>query len=72
MFAGRARSVLLYYISLYAARDIKANEEVTYDYGSFMSHVRPCKCGAANCVDRGGAGAGGGEGGADSDVEIVE
>tara|TARA_B100000579_G_C22316387_1_gene613982 strand:- start:97 stop:546 length:450 start_codon:yes stop_codon:yes gene_type:complete len=38
---------------VYAIRDIKKNEELSYDYGfSFDKDYKqfPCKCGAKNCV----------------------
>jgi SET domain-containing protein len=40
-------------IWIIAIRDIKAGEEITYNYGydfddNYLDH--PCKCGAANCV----------------------
>ena len=40
-------------IWVYAIRDIKKNEELSYDYGfSFDKDYKqfPCKCGAKNCV----------------------
>lgn len=33
VFAGEYRSTLLYYVALFAGRDIPAGEELTYDYG---------------------------------------
>ena len=38
---------------IYAVKDIKKNEELTYDYGfSFDKDYKdfPCRCGAKNCV----------------------
>ena len=38
---------------IYAIRDIKKNEELTYDYGfSFDKNYKdfPCRCGAKNCI----------------------
>ena len=42
-----------YKLWVYAIKDIKKNEELTYDYGfSFDKDYRqfPCKCGSKNCV----------------------
>ena len=33
VFAREARSVVLYYVALFASREIPANEELSYDYG---------------------------------------
>ena len=33
VFARDARSVVLYYVALFASREIPANEELSYDYG---------------------------------------
>ena len=38
---------------IYAIKDIKKNEELTYDYGfSFDKNYKdfPCRCGAKNCI----------------------
>jgi hypothetical protein len=32
-----------------AARDIKAGEEVVYDYGFALVHAMPCRCGTPKC-----------------------
>ena len=32
-----------------AERDIKAGEEITYDYGFALVHAMPCHCGAPTC-----------------------
>ncbi len=40
---------MFYYVALFAATNIPANEELSYDYGPAMSHVTRCQCGAANC-----------------------
>lgn len=32
-----------------AERDIKAGEEITYDYGFALVHAMPCRCGEATC-----------------------
>ena len=53
VFARKARSTLLYYVSLFATRDIAPREELTYSYGQEMTHVLgSCKCGAPNCSGR--------------------
>jgi len=39
-------------ILFHARRDIKAGEEITFNYGYDLENYReyPCRCGAANCV----------------------
>jgi len=32
-----------------ACRDIRAGEEIVYDYGFALVHAMPCRCGADNC-----------------------
>ncbi|GAX85598.1 hypothetical protein CEUSTIGMA_g13013.t1 [Chlamydomonas eustigma] len=51
VFAKKCRSTLLYYLSMFASQDIPAGEELTYSYGSSMTHiVNACQCGAAACI----------------------
>jgi len=52
VLAGRARSTVLYYLAMYAARQIDTHEELTIDYGTFgrgTRHNVTCMCGAENC-----------------------
>ncbi|WIA40211.1 hypothetical protein OEZ86_013596 [Tetradesmus obliquus] len=59
VFAGQARSQLLYYTSFFTERAVPAGQELTYDYGENY-HTKadgaggrlrfPCQCGAANCT----------------------
>lgn len=39
-------------IFIYAKKDIKAGDELTFDYGYGIEHFldHPCRCGAKNCV----------------------
>jgi len=32
-----------------ACKDIKAGEEIVYDYGFALIHAMPCRCGTSNC-----------------------
>mmetsp|Transcript_6265 Transcript_6265/g.13737 ORF Transcript_6265/g.13737 Transcript_6265/m.13737 type:complete len:611 (+) Transcript_6265:42-1874(+) len=54
VFAKKARNVLLYYVALFASRDILQMEELTYDYGyhsqaSAVQRGMTCHCGAPTC-----------------------
>jgi hypothetical protein len=51
VFAKKCRSTLLYYLAMFASQDIPAGEELTYSYGSSMTHiVKACQCGAEACI----------------------
>ena len=51
VFAKQCRSLLFYYTSFFAERDIPAGEELCYTYGSDMTHVinGRCACGSSQC-----------------------
>jgi len=52
VFARKARNLFLYYVALFADKRIPAGQELTYSYGTDMTHVKSCRCGAENCVSK--------------------
>ena len=55
VFARKARNLFLYYVALFADKNIPAGEELTYSYGTDMTHVKKCRCGAPECISKAAA-----------------